>query len=222
MEEDWFAADVPPEGHDDEQDADGRRQEVDESGLFRDAVGRNGGDNGRAGRADVGAESDDGGRVVVHQTIACEYDSDTGTGGAALDDDGRDDADEQGSERGADGHDAIDWLALECLENLVDAWIGGKLMKFVAHDFHAEKQEAEAHDGHAPLFDDALLEEGHDDTDNDGGHADAADFKGDDLAGDGRTDVRAENNADGLFQREQSCVDETNDHDGCGSRRLDK
>ena len=139
-----------------------------------------------------------------------------------MDDDGRDDADEQGTERGADGHDAVDRLALECLEDFVDAWVGGKLVEFVAHDFHTEKQETEAHDGHAPLFNDALLEEGHDDADDDGGHADAADFEGDDLAGDGRTDVRAENDADGLFQCQQTCVDETDDHDGCRSRRLDE
>ena len=37
-------------------------------------------------------------------------------------------------------------------------------MKFVAHELHAEEEESEAHDGHAPLFHDALFEEGHDDA----------------------------------------------------------
>ena len=38
MEEDRFAADVEPEGRDDEQDAESRREKVDERGLFGDAV----------------------------------------------------------------------------------------------------------------------------------------------------------------------------------------
>ena len=95
-------------------------------------------------------------------------------------------------------------------------------MEFVAHELHAEEEESKAHDGHAPLFHDALFEEGHDDADDDGGHADAADFEGDDLPCDGRSDVGAENDADGLLQRQQACVDEADDHDGGRSRRLDE
>jgi hypothetical protein len=83
------------------------------------------------------------------------------------------------------------------------------------HELHAEEDQAEAHHGRAPLLD-AYLSRQHlgEETRGDKQQAVLVDGKGDNLRGNGRSDIRAEDDADRLADREQPGGDKADDEHG--------
>ncbi|MPN01313.1 hypothetical protein SDC9_148522 [bioreactor metagenome] len=96
----------------------------------------------------------------------------------------------------------------------------GKALQLAAHVFHAEKKESETDYGHAPAVEYRPGEKAQCQTDHDRRHDDPADFKSNQLRGDGRPDIGPEDNADGTGKIEQPGIDKTDHHHRAGAGGL--
>ena len=178
--------------------------------LLGGAVRPDGRQNGRDGGADVVAQDDGDGRVDADEPLGSHGHGQTDGGGAGLDD--------HGDERTC-GH-AQNRVAAEGQEQVSSRRHegGGGL-----HRLHPHEEEPQADDAVAEVaqfF--GSSEDGHRHAGGDEGQRHVLDAEGDDLGGDRRPDVGPHDDADGLLQGHQTCVDETDGHHRGSAAALDQ
>ena len=216
---------VPGNGADEEHGHGAQHVEegVGQSRLLGHPVGVERPQLGGDGGADVGADEERHGGVEVHQLAGGQGEDHARKGGARLQQHGEDRPQKRGSQNGPRGHEDLSrgGSAVEEREEAADGVHFAQNLQFVGHHGHAEEEEPEAQQHGAPGVDRALFGQGHEKARRHAGQGKGAQVEGDELGGDGGADVGAENDPHGLDQRQETCVDEADDHDGGGGAGLD-
>ena len=169
------------------------------------------GQNGGHGRADVDAADQEGGKVQRHQSLHCQGLQNTYGGGGGLNHGTQGRAYKNAQQRIAGVHN-------EFLEpEYVFQWLHG-----TAHGVKPLEEQAKAQNDLTDVPGLGLLGIEHQEcADEQTERSNAGNIQSNQDAGDGGTDVGAENNAGSLGKIHDACIDKAHNHHGGGRGRLD-
>ena len=169
--------------------------------LTRHAVRRQRRQLGRNRSADVGPEQDPDRGIEIHDSARTERDHDTDAGRTALNDHGGNQPDPDRAEQRPRRDDPVGTRsAVEPLERGNERGMIRQLFQLAAHDLHAEEQQSQPEERFPQLNDFFIFEKRHPQPQDDGRHDDDADFERHELGRDGRSDICAKNDSDGLLK----------------------
>jgi len=193
------------------QHADNLEQGVGQSHPPGFATGVDTGQAGGHAGADVGTENQGNTRVQGQESLLRQHDDHTGERARTLD-----------QRREQRAHQDTEERILQPGQQVQERPVGAQRIHGHAHDGHAVEEHAEAQDDVAQVaqFTAAPLElQG--EADGDHQQRVVGELEGDQLRGDGRADVRAQDHAQGLRERHQLGLHEAHEHDRGGAGALD-
>lgn len=196
----------------DEQDgADDVEHQVHHGRPLAGPVGADGGEHGRGAGADVLAEEDEDDARQGDRAAGGQGLDDAHRGGGGLDDRREHRARQDSQHRVGE----LDHQLAE-RRHLPQGHHGA------GHALHAGEQDAEAHDDHAQMLQEFLLDEHHEDhADKNQHRRDGVDFQPDEEAGHRGANVGPHDDIHRLLELKQPGVEEADHHDGGGRGGLD-
>ena len=206
---------------DDQEDDDTARveEQVDEGRAFRVRTGGHAGDDGDNAGTDVGTHRQVNALIEGNESDEEHGDGNGGHDRRALDDRRQDGTDQDQQQR-----------VLDRRKERLDRVEFREALHGVAHHGKTDEQHTETGEDAADFLKDIFLRKGHDERADTRHRREqhrrrdriaSEHTEGNDLTGDGRTDVGTEDDGGRLDQRHDAGIDETDDHDGGGTGALD-